>query len=268
MANWSRAPQTPFGESIQRIPLSPDSLVRVVAQIRFAPVLRVQEQGFVAPFQEDVRAEYPLVSKEMQQQVIAGSSGALQLSESTVWRFRNPTDAWQVSLSQDFVSLDCSKYSNRQDFLSRLSDVLRAVETHVRPVLVSRVGVRYTDRLRGDENLERLGDFIRPELLGLSDTDLGDGEGLGEYTRGVFRTDGVVLRGQWGHVPQDVSFDESIEEVGEPSWVLDLDACTEDTAPFNAILCASEAKRHAEIIYRFFRWIVSDEFLIAHGTTP
>ena len=29
--------------------------------------------------------------------------------------------------------------------------------------------------------------------------------------------------------------------------------------------CVSETKRYVEIVYGFFRWAVSDEFLTAHG---
>lgn len=265
MATWTKAPATPFGEIPERIPLDPDPLVRVVAQVRFAPVLSVQEQSFVAPFQEAIRNAFPLVEKETQQQVAPGARGELQLAESVLWRFSDADHNWQVTLSENFVSLDCGDYSDREDFLSRLTDTLDAVGDHVRPVLTSRVGVRYTDRLTEPHQLEQLPDFVRPELLGLANAELGDGRVTSELTQAEFSTDNMTLRGRWGHLPPDATHDASIESVAGPSWILDLDAYTAVTAPFDPRACAAEAERYAGIVYGFFRWAVSDEFLVAHG---
>lgn len=265
MPTWTKAPATPFGEIPERIPLDPDPLVRVVAQVRFAPVLSVQEQGFVAPFQEAIRHAYPLVEKEMQQQVAPGARGELQVAESVHWRFSDAEHNWQVTLSENFVSLDCGDYSDREDFLSRLTETLDAVGDHVRPVLTSRVGVRYTDRLADSEQLARLTEFVRPALLGLADAELGDGEVTSELTQAEFNTDSVTLRGRWGHLPPEATHDASIEPVASPSWIMDLDAYTAVTAPFDPRVCAVEAERYAGIVYGFFRWAVSDEFLVAHG---
>jgi len=265
MANWSKSPATPFGAVPDRIQLDPDPLVRVVAQVRFAPVLSVREQGFVAPFQEAIRGTYPLANKEMQQQVAPGAQGMLQVAESVLWRFSDASDTWQVTLSEDFVSLDCSDYTDREDFMGRLRATLDALGTHIRPVLSSRVGVRYTDRLSDPAMLDQLREFIRPELLGLASAELGDGDAVSELTQAEFLTDQVSLRGRWGHLPSNASHDASIDPIEAPSWVLDLDVFTGATTPFDASQCAAEAERYASIVYGFFRWAVSDEFLEAHG---
>ena len=75
----------------------------------------------------------------------------------------------------------------------------------------------------------------------------------------------VHLRGHWGHLPSGATHDLSIDGVEHPSWVLDLDAYTETTVPFDPQFCASETERYVGIVYGFFRWAVSDEFLTAHG---
>lgn len=264
MPTWSRAPATPFEVVSDRIPLDPDPLVLVVAQVRFAPVLSVREQGFVAPFQEDVRDAYPLVQKEIQQEVAPGPGGMLQVAESVLWRFSDATKTWEVSLSEDFVSLACSDYSDRDDFLGRLRMALDAVGRRIRPVLTSRVGVRYINRLSGVET-GHLPRFIRPELLGLASADLGNGAALSVFTEAEFVADGVSLRGRWGHLPANAVHEPMIDPISEPSWLLDLDAYTTTTAPFDASACAYEAKRYTDIVHGFFRWAVSDEFLKARG---
>lgn len=265
MATWSKAPDAPFGAAPARILLDPDPLVRVVAQVRFAPVLSIREPSFIAPFQEAIRGDYPLARREQQQQVALGAQGALTMDESVVWRFSDAYSNWQVTLSDSFVSLDCNDYTNRPDFMARLSHALAAVGEHVRPVLTHRVGVRYTDRLSDPVKLERLPEFIRPEMLGLGSAGFSGGQAATEMTHAEFSVGRVSLLGRWGHLPPDTTHDPSIDPVGGPSWVLDLDAYTAETTPFDAASCAIDAEQHASIVYGFFRWAVSDEFLTAHG---
>lgn len=268
MPTWTRAPRTPFGVSPERILLAADPLVRVLAQIRFSPVLSIREQSFVAPFQEEIRHTYPLVGKEMQQHVAQGVGGELTLGEAVLWRFSDAERNWQVTLAQDFVALDCSNYSDRTDFVRRLGETLHAVGAHVRPVLTNRVGVRYTNRLSGMEKIDQLPNFVRPALLGMASAELGAGEAVNELTQAEFTTNAVNLQGRWGHLPATATHDPSIKALDQLSWILDLDAYIAVTTPFDPEMCAAEAERFAGIVYGFFRWAVSDEFLVAHGAPP
>ncbi len=267
MATWSKAPSTPFGAVAERILLDPDPLVRVVAQVRFAPVFSIRAPGFIAPFQEAIRDGYPLVRREEQQQVAVGVQGALAMEESVLWRFSDVDSNWQVTLSDSFVSLDCGDYTDRPDFMARLSQALTAVGDHIQPVLTHRIGVRYVDQLSDPVKLKQLPEFIRPEMLGLSSAGLSGGQVATEMTHAEFSVDRINLLGRWGHLPPGTTHDPSIESVDRPSWVLDLDAYTAETAPFDAAACSHDAEQHASIVYGFFRWAVSDEFLTAHGAT-
>lgn len=267
MATWTMAPPNPFGEDVNRVPLEHDPLIRVVAQVRYSPVLSVQDQGFIAPFQEAIRDSYPLAEKQMQQQFAPGPQGALQVSESVLWRFSDLKKAWQVTLSETFVSLDCSDYTNREDFLGRLQRILEATAVNVRPALVDRVGVRYMNRIVGASEVGKLQDYVRPELLGPATADLASARLLSQLTQADFESDGVTLRGRWGELPPDTTHEGSVEPVSDPSWVLDLDAFTTEHAPFDAVQATQEAGRYASIVYCFFRWSVSDEFLISRGAT-
>ena len=268
MASWDRAPANPFGEEVERLPLEPDPLVQVIAQIRFSPVLSVQDQSFVAPFQEAVRAHYPLAEKQIQQQFAPGpQGGALQVSNSVLWRFSNLDRTWQVSLSETFVSMDCSDYTDRDDFMARLRQILDATAEHVRPVVIQRVGVRYVNRLAGADVVTHLPEYIRTDLLGLSTADLATGKLISQLTQAEFATDGVTLRGRWGRLLPDTTHEATVEPISEPSWILDLDAFTTEAVPFSAADATEEASRFAAIVYCFFRWSVSDEFLISRGAT-
>jgi len=265
MASWTEAPQHPFGTAVERVPLSPNPLVQVVVQVRFPPVLSVSDQRFVAPFQEAIRSHYPLIRREAQRQVAPGPDGQLAISESALWHLTDTDDTWQVSLSQDFISLTTTAYCDRSDLLERIGLVLDATEAHIKPVLAERVGTRYTDRLDDPLLLERLDDLVRPELLGLSGTPLGNGSLAGQLSQADFTTGSVHLRGRWGQLPAGATHDPAIAATANSSWVLDLDAYRSDTTPFAAKPLVDEISTAIDIIYGFFRWVVSDEFLTAHG---
>ena len=176
---------------------------------------------------------------------------------------RRPTTCTRSSTGLE----DIEDYYLAADVLERLRKALDAVGRHIRPVLTRRVGVRYVNRLSGVEMTGQLPLFIRSELLGLASAELGNGEVLSELTEAAFVTDAVSLRGRWGHLPANATYEATIDPIDKPSWLLDLDAYTAATTPFDAQLCAEEAERYTAIVHGFFRWAVSDQFLEAHEAT-
>ena len=243
--------------------MEPDCLESVVAQVQFTPVLSVRDQTFVAPFQEAMRRQYPMLERDVQHKPAQSETAGGQVTDSIVWRLRDVTGIWQVSLAEEFVSLDCGEYSNRADFSRRLAHALEATETHIRPVLTTRVGVRYTNRLAGGA-LKRIREFIRPELLGMVTPELGSAVVLDQMSQAQFLAEDVTLTGHWGFLPANVSPNPSIGTSDEPSWLLDLDAFRQDMSPFDVLSCVEDADRYASAVYTFFRWAVSDQFLDAH----
>lgn len=85
------------------------------------------------------------------------------------WQFTSADGAWTVSLATEFVALETTNYGTwSDDFRARLADVLDAVATNVQPVINSRVGVRYIDRI-AELEIETPADwepYVIPELLG------------------------------------------------------------------------------------------------------
>ncbi len=266
MATWQRGPEVPFGEEVQRVQLQSDPIVRVLSQVRYTPVLRVRDAEFVADFQDAIMSTYPIVEREHQQQVVAGRSGQLELSNQEVlWKFRDPSEEWQVTLGVDFVALETSNYLRREDFLDRLTSIVSAVAEHVRPTLVTRVGTRYTDRLAGTD-LENITQLVRGELLGLGGaTELGSGQIVGQLTQADFNVGSLELKTRWGFLPKSTTHDPSLAGIPEASWILDLDAYSATQAVFNAETCIELFKEESATIYRFFRWVVSDQFLELNG---
>ena len=67
---------TPFGPSVEEVPLPSSPLVNVIAQVRFPAVMKIEaDKSFVSTFQEAIRQDYPILRPERQLGVMIGPSG-------------------------------------------------------------------------------------------------------------------------------------------------------------------------------------------------
>lgn len=254
------------GPPPREIPLAHPPLVRVIAQVRFPLIASLEQRDFVAPFQEALRRDYPVLRPEQSRGVVFGPQGVMEARSNTVWRFRDTQDVWRVSLSSDFLALETERYTSRNDFMDRLKQVLGALKKHVEPAVVDRIGVRYIDRVVGD-NLAEIARLVRPEVAGILATP------LAPHTRqsiaeNVFRLpdgEGQVTT-RWGKLPERATVDPgALEAIEAPSWMLDIDAFLAETRAFDVDGVVGQARGFAERIYSIFRWAVTDEFLRRYG---
>ena len=121
------------------VPLANAPLIRVIAQVRFPLVVAVEQREFIAPFQEAVRARYPVLRQEQTQGLVLSAGGVAPAPAQTAWRFSDLDGHWRVSLTPDFLALETTSYTRRSDFLFRLREVVTALEEHVEPKLVDRL---------------------------------------------------------------------------------------------------------------------------------
>ncbi|MCL5445423.1 MAG: TIGR04255 family protein [Actinobacteria bacterium] len=259
----------PFGPSVQEVPLTRTSLVNVIAQVRFPAVMKIEaDSGFVATFQELIRKDYPILRPERQLGVLIGPEGVRPQDAGTVWRFQaKDPDTWQVTLAPTFVSLSAKRYTRRSDLLTRFAVVLHALEGWLHPNICDRIGVRYVDRVTGDQ-LGRLHTLVRPEILGVGGDEavLGNINVVHALSDTLFQLDDASqLRGRWGRLPAGATYDPGIEPAREPSWVLDLDHYTSQSEDFDLAAIGGKAADFCERIYTFFRWAVTDTFLDEFG---
>ena len=264
--------ETPFGPPAPEVPLPGSPLVFVIAQVRFERVASIGSENFIAGFQEEIRSAYPLMRREQQAAVLVGSDGQITTAESGhLWRFDERPEGWQVTLAPDFVALSTNRYTRRHDFLDRLKEVLVAAQRELGVRYCERLGIRYVDRVTDPGLLARLQELVRPEVLGTVAADPGV-EGV-QLIHGFADTtyqlpDGVEMHGRWGLLPAKATFDPAIAPADSRSWVLDVDAYTRESVAFDPTALEARAASACERIYRFFRWAVQDEFLVAHGGQP
>lgn len=261
---WQHDPLT--GPIASEIPLPDAPLVRVIAQVKFPPVMAILQPEFIASFQEAIRTTYTDLSRVeipdtgMQ----AGPLGATQQRLLGPWRFQTPGEGWTVSLAHDFVALEASTYSSRSDFMRRLRQILEALGAHVGLRTVERIGVRYVDRLHED-CLNDIATLVRPEVLGITAHSQLGSLAL-SITESAFALHGSQLTSRWGLVPANATYDPgAVEPRPAPSWVLDLDMFRIESRRFSVDEVISDANAFAERIYTVFRWAVTDRFLERFG---
>ncbi len=247
------------------IPLPNAPLVRVIAQVRFPSVLAVEQAGRVAPFQEALRRRYPIASESVEQVRVLGASSPAPEPAKSIWRFADDSETWHVSLSRDFVALETERYASRSDFLARLAEVLEALGD-LRPARVGRIGMRYIDRIQGQE-LRDIADLVRSEIAGVAAT-AAAGACRHAVTQCQFEVEEAVLLARWGKLPAGATMQASgVDPIDEESWTLDLDMFSSHPSAFDIDLIRATAQRFAERIYTFFRWAIKPEFLRRYGGT-
>ncbi len=253
----------------REVPLPNAPLVRVIARVNFPAVVSIGKAEFVGPFQEALRASYPVLRPDqtvgfflpVAPVITPGAAGA-----QTTWRFSDTSGAWRVSLATNFLALETTAYTSRADFVNRLRVVVEALEEHVNPQVIDRIGVRYIDRISG-EALKDLPKYVRQEVIGILATAAGRHvqHSMSESLFDLPNKKGQLLA-RWGHLPQNATVDPAaIEAIDQASWILDLDMFSVASRPFSSKSVVNEVSEYAERIYTFFRWAVTDDFLKLYG---
>ena len=250
----------------EEVPLKDAPLIRVIAQVRFPPILSIEKRDFVGSFQEAIREKYPILQPEQTQTFVLGLQGAVQPTLQLTWRFIDTADSWRVSLAPDFMALETTAYSSRRDFLERFENLLVALKESFAPQVIERFGLRYIDRLI-DQDLQDISSLVKSEISGMVAAEFRKDihQAINESVFIVPGGEEKILA-RWGLMPAGATFDpNAIEPISEPSWILDLDMSLSKNREFNIEALMSEGQRFAERIYTFFRWAVKDDFLRRFG---
>ncbi|AKS23665.1 MAG: hypothetical protein C75L2_00650006 [Leptospirillum sp. Group II 'C75'] len=262
-------PKNPLiGAPPAEVPLKKAPLVRVITQIRFPAIASVEKSSFIAPLQEGIKHDYPIMRPEVSQGLFV-EKGVAETRSNTIWRFFDQKEIWRASLGQNFLALETRDYTSRKDFIDRLRKLLTAFNTHVGTEMVDRLGLRYVDRVT-EKDFQHLPSMIRHDILG-------NLEGIpSSIIRHSIRESLFIIGEEsgemltrWGYLPPQATVDPtSIEPIDERSWLLDIDAFVPNTRPFDIEVLLRQTQKLGERIYSFFRWAVTDEFLDRYGGKP
>lgn len=249
--------------SLGRLTRAP--LDRVVCQVKFPPVFSIAAPEFVGPFQQRIQDRYPRASLNQGirfQFGLPGSDSPTPASLPLVsYLFEDEAKSWRVTLSQDSISLDTTRYIGRSDFLEHLAELIDALETCIRPTHRTRIGVRYINRIEGAEDLAAVPSLFRPEILGLlASPDLANLVGPLLSEAHLVAPEGKLLV-RWGILAANSTYEPvMVMPRSENSWMLDLDAFCEDRKIFKAGEIMADATALAERSSAFFQWAATEAF--------
>ena len=252
---------------METIPLASPPLASVLVQVRFAQVLNAVDEAVASDLQQELKADYPFVQQqnEVAFMVLPGGDNVPAPMTTRLWQFTDKTEAWRVVLATNFVTLQTASYAGHEDFFTRLLRVLSAVHKIVEPPAAERVGARYTQRIVAPEDLARLPEYVRPEILGAS-TIRDQEQGLALcLTQAQTQFGDVNLTARWGTIPPNTGVDAVIAPQPDASWVMDLDVFDGRHEDFVPQTLTERALEHSRRQYRFFRWAVEPAFLLRYG---
>ena len=259
------------GTSIAEVLLQNSPIVTVLAQLRFPTAASLTTLSGIADFQSALRDTYPVMRHEDQTMAKLSPDGRiLQGQGQQVWRFTAVDDGWGVALTPDWVAIDTTQYTTRSDFIERWRVVLDALaQLDSAPVVFDRLGIRYVDRLVGEEATTLLSQQVNPAILGAITIEDGMGDNVelvGTITQAHFKLDGPQLIARWGRVPANGAVVPGVPSVSETSWFLDIDVFTDtELQRFDVDEVTAASDRSALHAYHFFRWAMNEDFILRRG---
>jgi uncharacterized protein (TIGR04255 family) len=242
-------------------------LVRVLAQVRFPGILKIENKDVVASFQEQIRRDYPLFEQQPTQRVevqVGPGGPTVKQVAGTNWRFQDAKRNWRLSLTTDALSFEVESYTSRDDFLTRWTKAIAAVERIFEPGIALRIGMRYIDRVT-EKPLGAIDELIHTDILGFARPPLRDHvhHALSEATLSIDEGE-MLLR--WGIMPANTTIDPNVlPPIPHLSWILDIDVSSGEQRPFDNHQLAESFRALAERAYSVFRYMTTDEFLKTYG---
>ena len=227
----------------------------MLGQVRFPPVLRIADLGSLGPLQDAIRAEFPTFAQEQQVTAMVGPGGPQHPVSRAPFDSRLATQRG-VSEAPDSVTLEADvtvRYSSYDEFAERFRLVWAAILEHFAPSQVMRQGLRYVSHIESDRPAISWSDLINADLLGPLVGAFGEGVAQSVSELRFPREDGVLVF-KHGLVPLGPA-----EKMG---YLLDFDYFNEEPendASVEALM--SRFERFHELIYRFFRWCITDHAL-------
>lgn len=252
------------------VPLPDAPLVRVLAQVRFPQFSQFlsDEDQIARKFGALVSDDYPLFEQGVETVFMLTPTGVSpQPGGGKLWRLRAADGNWQVSFAQNFVALETSSYVRRGEFADRFQMVWEVFRSVARPPFIDRAGIRYTNRIERPEVLNRLGEYLRPEVSGVIGVQMAEGKLERTVSESLYRfDDGSEFQARYAQLPGGVSLDPSISPAIGPSWVLDLDSFHGwGPGGHNGDAIGGELRTLGLRSYQFFRWATTTTFLTEFG---
>lgn len=244
-------------------------LVLALCQIRYSTVAAVADDALVARFQRAIQNEYPIAERNdnLELSVEMGfGDPEFRKERSLRWKFTDRDENWTVVLAQNFIALETRAYDEFEDFVTRLQQILNALMQHIRPSAGLRIGLRYINEFRRDD--QKWDSVIQSKILGpLTYQPFAEFATLAVQQLRLAIPEGDNITVRHGVLPAGSTVQQRIgEEVPDgPFYVLDFDMFREFSPPNILSMKTGQicdyARAYNTAIYQLFRWFVTDEFI-------
>jgi uncharacterized protein (TIGR04255 family) len=225
-----------------------------VVQVRYAPILRIEQGAEVARFQEILGNDYELASKESTAvvSVFVGDEAIEHPqppSAETLWRFSHASVDLTISLSPSALGFEATEYRDFEWFVGEYGRVVDALADVFEPQSQKRLGVRYINEIKDPRVTgEQIGELIKPAWIApLLEEDLGHdvARSLSEWR--FQQSDGLLVVRN-GLVDSD-------------TYLLDFDYYSEETLDFDPTDIRARVTSYHEMIEAIFVWSLHPDFL-------
>ncbi|HBE20473.1 MAG TPA: TIGR04255 family protein [Cyanobacteria bacterium UBA11149] len=243
----------------ERVIYERNPLIQVTCQLRFPPILKISHQDPVE-FQDEIRFQYPLFETTKPQfsseisQVI--QQLGLPLLSDLSYNFKSEDRRWQLSISNDFITLTTFAYERYEQFQKRFREAVEIFERIYKPSFYTRVGLQYQDLIvRSKLGLEdkNWSDLITTDIA----SELYNQE-LAPSIQSMIKN--LILIAEYGQVNFKhglVTVKESEKNNPEVAYLLDADFYTEQKVERNENVwnILDQFNKSAR---KLFRWSITD----------
>jgi uncharacterized protein (TIGR04255 family) len=233
----------------------------VIGQLRFTIMPRFEQKGFIADFQEALRADYPKASREAVVTYQLSPTGINSNASETAWRFSSKDLQWAVVINEAALTLETRDYRSMHDFINRFQHLLEVAQETLEITDRLRLGLRYINEVRypGAETLGDWQKLLNPQLIGFDAANLLSGQinhTLQEIQ--ISRSDGTfairhgLLNGTAvPSLPKE-------QPIGGRFYLIDLDYYDTDEYDLHISDTVEKMRNYNEVISNFFRWTLSE----------
>lgn len=251
-----------------RVPLERAPLVLVLCQLRFNTKAALGQRATADAICERLAPRYAEVVEENVTEATfdLGAPGlAVKQQATRQFILRSPDSPWWIMLSPSVASLVGTTYSERKDFLDRISELRIALTEDAEIAAIERVGVRYVSRVADEAFLSGLDNYVRAEVRGAVHLPQATETRLHQTVSDTMIQQGSTMaRIRAGMMPPGVTPDPAVPILEQRSWVFDIDTFNDEYRRADESV-EDTAADLAKGQYQLFRWLVTDDFLRYFG---
>jgi uncharacterized protein (TIGR04255 family) len=145
-------------------------LVYTVAMVEYAPVPKME--GYIDDIMESLRSDYPDIGEYFTQswEVNFKETGTIETREKKDknWKLNNVDCSWGVSINENCVILQTTKYTHFEEFSKKLTKILEIICRIARIEYTKKIGIRYVDNIFANEqiplNKQVKENFLSPDI--------------------------------------------------------------------------------------------------------